>query len=179
MQEKPDRPKRGRTPLSEPPKRELLIAAAIKSFAQFGYVGTSLRKVAAEAGADVALVTHSFGSKMGLWKAVIDRQAEDINSRLSVIAADEVTEEGEQFAYIYEQLAKPIDTMVVPLITRARAEKGLAPVDADSVFVALTGIMAFSVASRPSLQRIDDRAVPESMFRERLFGYVISLVFAP
>jgi AcrR family transcriptional regulator len=49
-----------------------ILQAALRSFAQGGYEGTNLRRIAAEAGVDVALIAHHFGSKLGLWKATVD-----------------------------------------------------------------------------------------------------------
>jgi AcrR family transcriptional regulator len=51
--------------------REAILAAARRQFAALGYVRTTMRGVAAEAGVDQALVAHFFGSKQGLFVEVI------------------------------------------------------------------------------------------------------------
>jgi AcrR family transcriptional regulator len=51
--------------------REEILAAARDSFARRGYDATSLRRVAAEAGVDPALVRRFFGSKEGLLVAAL------------------------------------------------------------------------------------------------------------
>src|SRR3546814_5676180 len=38
-----------------------------------GFDATGLRDIAADAGVDVALISYKFGSKLGLWKAVVER----------------------------------------------------------------------------------------------------------
>ena len=63
---------RGRPPKSEDSKRDEILRAALRAFAQGGYEGTNLRRVAADADVDVALIAHHFGSKLGLWKATVD-----------------------------------------------------------------------------------------------------------
>ncbi|GEO13734.1 TetR/AcrR family transcriptional regulator [Microvirga aerophila] len=66
---------RGRPRRSENPKQDEILRAALRAFAQGGYEGTNLRRIAADAGVDVALIAHHFGSKLGLWKAVVDSLA--------------------------------------------------------------------------------------------------------
>jgi AcrR family transcriptional regulator len=52
--------------------RERILEAAARSFAERGYDGTSTAGVAREAGVTQPLVHHHFGSKDGLWRAVMD-----------------------------------------------------------------------------------------------------------
>jgi TetR/AcrR family transcriptional regulator len=61
-----------------PDKREWgrdvdLLDAAQSAFAMFGFEGASVRKIAAQAEVDPALVAHYFGSKEALWQAVVER----------------------------------------------------------------------------------------------------------
>jgi AcrR family transcriptional regulator len=51
--------------------REAILAAARRQFAALGYVRTTMRGVAAEAGVDQALVAHFFGGKQGLFVEVV------------------------------------------------------------------------------------------------------------
>jgi TetR/AcrR family transcriptional regulator len=66
---------RGRPRKSEDPKQDEILRAARREFAQSGYEGTNLRRIAADAGVDVALIAHHFGSKLDLWKATVDSLA--------------------------------------------------------------------------------------------------------
>lgn len=52
-----------------------MLREAQSAFAQHGFDGASLRKICAAAGVDPALVAHHFGSKEGLWEAVVERIA--------------------------------------------------------------------------------------------------------
>jgi AcrR family transcriptional regulator len=63
---------RGRPRRSEYPRQDEILRAALRAFAQGGYEGTNLRRIAADAGVDPALIAHHFGSKLGLWKAAVD-----------------------------------------------------------------------------------------------------------
>lgn len=52
--------------------REDILLAARGLFAEHGFSGTSLRRIAAAAGVDVALIAHYFGSKDGLFRASVE-----------------------------------------------------------------------------------------------------------
>ena len=52
--------------------REAVLVAAREEFAARGFDAVTLRRVAARAGVDPAMVTHHFGSKGGLFRAVLD-----------------------------------------------------------------------------------------------------------
>ncbi|WP_046865105.1 TetR/AcrR family transcriptional regulator [Microvirga massiliensis] len=69
---------RGRPARTEAPKRDDILLAALSAFARAGYEGTNLRQIADDAGVDVALVAHHFGSKLDLWKATVDHLAERV-----------------------------------------------------------------------------------------------------
>ncbi|GAB3742163.1 TetR family transcriptional regulator [Microlunatus parietis] len=49
-----------------------MLDAARRRFAEVGYARASLRSIAAEASVDPSLVVHYFGSKEGLFRAVIE-----------------------------------------------------------------------------------------------------------
>src|SRR5689334_4798640 len=51
--------------------REAILDAARQRFADAGYDGTSLRAIAADAGVDPGVVVHFFGTKGGLFRAVV------------------------------------------------------------------------------------------------------------
>lgn len=52
--------------------RQRILDAAIRSFADVGYEGTTTASVARDAGVTQPLVHHHFGSKDGLWRAAMD-----------------------------------------------------------------------------------------------------------
>jgi len=54
-----------------------LLTVALSSFACHGFDGVSLRTIADAAGFNVSMVSHHFGSKVGLWQAVVDTIAQD------------------------------------------------------------------------------------------------------
>lgn len=55
--------------------REVILDAATRLFAAQGYAATGLQQVATEAGVARATPSYFFGSKEGLWKAVLEAQS--------------------------------------------------------------------------------------------------------
>src|SRR3954470_11386508 len=53
--------------------RDRILQAALRSFAEHGYEGTTTAAVAREAGVTQPLVHHHFGSKEGLWRVAMDQ----------------------------------------------------------------------------------------------------------
>lgn len=74
--------RRGRPPKANEIKPEAIIEAALRSFATHGFEGASLRRIAAVANVDVALIAHRHGAKLELWKAVVDDIADKFVARL-------------------------------------------------------------------------------------------------
>lgn len=65
--------RRGRRPADHGDTERSIRLAALTRFADQGFDATGLRDIAADAGVDVALISYKFGSKLGLWKAVVER----------------------------------------------------------------------------------------------------------
>ncbi len=65
-----DQPTVGRRPGANA-TRQAIIEAAGPRFEASGYAGTSMRAIARDSGVDPALITHFFGSKAGLFGAVV------------------------------------------------------------------------------------------------------------
>ncbi len=69
------------------PKRDRILDAAEELFAEHGYDGVTLRRIATAAGVDVALASYHFGKKLDLFQAVFQRRAATLNqSRLDALA---------------------------------------------------------------------------------------------
>ncbi len=60
------------TPPADAEGRERILSAALRSFAERGFDGTTTAGVARAAGVTQPLVHHHFGSKKGLWQAAMD-----------------------------------------------------------------------------------------------------------
>jgi AcrR family transcriptional regulator len=64
-------PRTGRRPGTST-SREAILDAARRLFADRGYVGTSMRAIAGEAGVDASLIVHFFGTKAGLLNEAVE-----------------------------------------------------------------------------------------------------------
>ena len=80
-------PRTGRRP-GQPDTRGAILVAARRLFAAHGLKGASVRRIAAEAGVDPALVHHYFGTKDGLFRAALEIPIEP------AVLLDEVFAEG-------------------------------------------------------------------------------------
>lgn len=76
----------------KPNRKELILEAAERLFAERGFNGVSLRQITSEAGVDVALVQYYFGSKQRLFDLLLQRRAEVLNEERAV-ALDRVLAE--------------------------------------------------------------------------------------
>ena len=71
--------------------RDDLLAAGRTLFAQRGYDGTSVRAITREAGANLGAVTYHFGSKRGLYAAVLEQGLRPLAARVHAVARSEGT----------------------------------------------------------------------------------------
>lgn len=71
------RQKRGRPRKGAEASSDKLLEAALQSFADNGFDNASLRTIATLADVDVALISYRYGSKFGLWSAVVSSVAEE------------------------------------------------------------------------------------------------------
>ncbi|MBM7117418.1 TetR family transcriptional regulator [Archangium primigenium] len=70
-----------------------ILAAALREFADHGFTGATTAGIARRAGVTQPLVHHHFGSKQGLWLAVLSQFHQDLNEALSH-TIQEAEEEG-------------------------------------------------------------------------------------
>lgn len=90
--------RRGRRRANDNRTEKSIGEAALRRFADAGFDGSSLRDIAAEAGVDVALVSYRFGSKLDLWKAIVERVGATMVERLRGVAQTETTDAGSALA---------------------------------------------------------------------------------
>lgn len=86
--------RRGRRPRSDGDTERNIGAVALRRFGDAGFEGTSLRDIAGDAGVDVALVSYRFGSKLGLWKAIVADVGTMMVERLRAVPQAETTDAG-------------------------------------------------------------------------------------
>lgn len=81
---------RGRRPGS-PDTREAILTVARRRFLSDGYAPVTLRSIAAEAGVDAALISYFFGSKKGLFGAVLGLMANPPEVLAAALPGDPAT----------------------------------------------------------------------------------------
>ncbi|MEV0234075.1 TetR family transcriptional regulator [Nonomuraea sp. NPDC050786] len=83
--------------------REAILGAAQRSFAEHGYLATTIRGVASAAGVDPALVLQFFGSKDGLFDAAL-RADPPTRHLASLVGEGDVDDLGERLLRRYLEL---------------------------------------------------------------------------
>lgn len=86
-----DSPAAAKSEPRTPDTRAALIAAGRKLFGQRGFDGASVRAITQEAGANLGAVTYHFGSKLGLYSAVLEEGLRPMAGRVRAAAAAEGT----------------------------------------------------------------------------------------
>lgn len=71
-----------------------LIAAATRLFATRGFDGTSVRDVTADADANLGAITYHFGSKQGLYDAVLETAFAPVRQRLAAPVVEDAQPRG-------------------------------------------------------------------------------------
>ncbi|MDF3077305.1 MAG: TetR family transcriptional regulator [Sphingobacteriaceae bacterium] len=72
-------------------KKDHILDAAQKLFAQNGFDGTSTRSIASEANVNMAMISYYFGSKDGLYQAVLERRFDGFRQTLSDINDQDIS----------------------------------------------------------------------------------------
>lgn len=80
----PDRP-RPVAQLRGEETRQRILRAALRVFATEGYDGASTRALAQAAGVNLPAIQYYFGSKEGLYRAVVDHISETVESRIAPV----------------------------------------------------------------------------------------------
>ncbi|MFN8638682.1 MAG: TetR family transcriptional regulator [Dehalococcoidia bacterium] len=111
------KPARRRGPRPEGDSRREILAAARELFAARGYQATTTRAVALQAGVDVSLIHHYFGTKTALFQAAIElpRIASEVVARLGLPEGDAA--EGVARLYLEQFFAREAATFSAMLRT--------------------------------------------------------------
>ena len=74
---------RGRPQTNEIDAAKAIMTSAVAIFADKGFDAANLREIAKATGVNMALVSYNFGSKLGLWKRIIEAVGHRIEERLN------------------------------------------------------------------------------------------------
>lgn len=72
-------------------KKAVILGIAEKLFAELGFDGASTRHIAQEAGVNMAMLNYYFGSKDGLYKAVLQKRITEFRQTLSSINEQKIS----------------------------------------------------------------------------------------
>jgi AcrR family transcriptional regulator len=159
------------------PKQEAILQGAVRLFLRSGYAGTSMDRVAAEAGVSKQTIYSNFQDKEGLFKALMER----MTIRRFQETIQMATLQGEpavmlrQFAEAY--LNKIVDEEYVELLRLILAESArfpdLAKLYSRTVIQQSRGLVADYFRCHPELGFTDAEAIAQ-IFVGSLVSYVVT-----
>lgn len=152
----------------------LLIEAAIPEFAQFGFAGARTERIAKRAGVNKQLLFYYFGSKTGLYRAVIDEAVTQLDR-----AAKNVRRSPEHAAgRLRQELKAAFDTLagsadLARLLVRGAFDRD-EDTAADLPARNLASRLAQAISDGQGLGHYRDDADPQTVARQAvvlLLGY--------
>lgn len=96
-------------------KKTDILVAAEKLFCEYGFEGTSTRQIAAESGANMAMINYYFGSKMGVFKEILEERVMSFKSQLNQIKEENIPAK--------EKLIKVIEKYATRILSNANFHK--------------------------------------------------------
>ncbi|NHZ36954.1 DUF1956 domain-containing protein [Massilia sp. CCM 8692] len=158
--------------------RNRIISAATECFAEKGFRGTSVRKICERAGVNLAMVNYYFGSKDGLYVAVIDREggAEEMDE-LTVPARDQSVPAARRLGDLIERLM--VDMMTAgphSLISRLISWELVEPTAALGHIVD-TLILPLQVVMLELVREIAPAGTSDIEIRNNLFSILGQLLY--
>lgn len=96
-------------------KKADILLAAEKLFCENGFEGTSTRQIAAESGANMAMINYYFGSKMGVFREILEERVMGFKSQLNQIKEENIPAK--------EKLIKVIDKYATRILSNANFHK--------------------------------------------------------
>jgi AcrR family transcriptional regulator len=136
--------------------RDAIIDAAVGSFVEKGYTGTTIRGVARTAGVDPALVIHFFGNKDGLFDAFIQEGGLPLRRLKEAIDGD-VERLGERLVRTYLSLWEEPESGAKLRAILLTAESS--PVAAEMLKAFLTQEILHPLAKRLGADHPEARAI--------------------
>ena len=117
---------RARLARRPPSTRDRILDAADRLFARYGFDGTSLRALTAEAGVNLAAVNYHFGSKLELLRGALERHVAPINAeRLLRLDKLEIDPRGVTVEQVLDALFRPAFELTHASPAKAREIQGM------------------------------------------------------
>ncbi|MFH0133012.1 TetR family transcriptional regulator [Variovorax sp. VaC1] len=103
---------------ARPDRKQAILLAAEKLFAQHGYHAVTIRQIAEEAGVPLALVGYYYGQKHELFHAIFEHWSHSIDARLAGLAAVDIDPDDPR------TLQHIIDAFIAPVLALRASSEG-------------------------------------------------------
>lgn len=105
-------PARAAETAARPDRKQAILLAAERLFAEHGYHGVSIRQIADEAGVPLALVGYYYGQKHELFHAIFEHWRHTIDERLALLAqVGELPAETQTLERVVRAFVEPVMRM--------------------------------------------------------------------
>lgn len=158
-------------------KRQLLMDTAERLFAERGFEAVSVRELATETGANVAMVSYYFGSKEGLFEAIIEQKIPRTRYALEHLLHSQLTpwEKLSQTIDIYvdKMLSTPNFSRVIMREMSLQQRPEFVTKITDQIRLNMEIIRGFI---REGMEKGDFRYVDEELTLATIFGTISTMV---
>jgi len=142
--------------------RERVLAVAATLLAQQGYAATSISQICKAAGTLPASIYWAFGSKEGLFAAVMERQAVNFFDALPIITHTDLAADADQMTRMFEEKPEFLRLMLVLSLERRDGDPAILEAARRVRHLAVERI---ATALEPSIV-LDDRKRARAISRE-------------
>ncbi|HUH03549.1 MAG TPA: TetR/AcrR family transcriptional regulator [Kofleriaceae bacterium] len=160
-------------------KRERILAAAERVFAEHGFFAARVAEIARQAGVADGTIYLYFKSKDDLLISLFESRMERVNGDLREAMALESTSEGKLMAFIatYTTMVKENPNVAEVLTIELRQSSKFMKEYANPRFADLLKLVATVIADGQAAGELDD-TVPPSIAARMLFGIIDELALA-
>lgn len=144
---------------AHPPSPDRILAAALAEFAEHGFAGARVDRVARTARVNKAMLYYHFGSKAGLYRAAIQRMLGGLVARLEAVthAAGPAADKLDRFIDTFVEMGTD-EPSVAPIMLREVVE-GASRLDRDTFLLLARIVSTMSTIVRQGQQDGDFRDV--------------------
>jgi AcrR family transcriptional regulator len=157
--------------------RGAIVGAALTLFAERGFEGVSLRDVAQEAGTTHGLIRHHFGSKEGVWRAVVDAADAEYVSAMRPVLIDADADEDPEGAVAAIVRGLVLVSSSHPEIVRLLVHEGAR--GSERLDYILDRVEPLRRAVGPLFARLRRRGLLEQFDEEEFFLFLLMSAATP
>jgi AcrR family transcriptional regulator len=158
-------------------KKEHILITAERLFAEGGFDGTSVRKIAQEAGVNIAMINYYFTSKEGLLKSIIEYRVRTFSFNLNTVWDREAAPWDKVNGYVDQVIDQMVDNPCFTRIVNMELTVLQRPeiVEIISQYIRRNSQMFYQLLEECNIDLTSELKMLPNMF----FGYTAQIVTSP